>query len=98
MEISGVADQDVYVGIRPEGFEPDEKGALHCGLTNIEVMGRDVSIVCTHPALLGDSIRAIVDADCIAGLSGVTVNYALKPHKVHLFHKETEERICFQVK
>ena len=98
MEVSGVEDQNVFVGIRPEGFEPDEKGPLHCGLTNIEVMGRDVSIVCTHPALLGDTIRAIVDADCIAGLTGTAVSYSLKPHKVHLFHKVTEERLPFEVK
>ena len=93
LEVSGVADQEVFVGIRPEGFVPDENGSFHCALRNVEVMGRDVSVVCENPAALSDSIRAIIDADNM--ISGTTVSYNLKPHKVFLFHKETEERIRF---
>ena len=42
-------DGEVYVGIRPEGFVPDENGALRCEFRSLEVMGRDVSVVSAHP-------------------------------------------------
>ncbi|MBE6533712.1 MAG: ABC transporter ATP-binding protein, partial [Ruminococcaceae bacterium] len=40
MNVPGVADQPVTVGVRPEGFIPAEDGALSCQLSNVEVMGR----------------------------------------------------------
>ena len=45
LEVSNVADQEVTIGIRPEGFQLDENGALQCKLSSLEVMGRDVSVV-----------------------------------------------------
>ena len=98
LEISGVADQEVYIGIRPEGFELDDNGPLHCQLSNVEVMGRDVSVVSTHPASVNPMIRSIVDADNKVDLSKATVSYRIKPHKFFLFNKETEERIRYEVK
>ena len=95
LETPGVADQDVTVGIRPEGFELAEDGAMECSLTSVEVMGRDVSVVCNHPASLNPVIRAIIDADDRSSLASATVRYQLKPHKVFLFNAETEERIYF---
>ena len=96
LETPDVADQEVYVGIRPEGFELEENGPFHCTLSNVEVMGRDVSIVSTNLAALSPCLRAIVDADNIASLSTGTLSFRLKPHKVHLFHKETEERLRWE--
>ena len=98
LDISGVADQDVIVGIRPEGFELDPKGGLCCSLSNVEVMGRDVSVVSTHEASINPSVRSIIDADNKVDLSVGTVRYSVKPHKIFLFNKETEERIYFEVK
>ena len=98
LNVSGVEDQDVYVGIRPEGFELDANGALTCALNNVEVMGRDVSIVSTHAASLNPTVRSIIDADNKSAVTGDTVRYSLKPHKVFLFNKETEERVPFEVK
>ena len=98
LEVSGVADQDVVIGIRPEGFELDPNGALHCNMTNVEVMGRDVSIVSTHPASVNPTIRSIIDADNKVDITNATVNYSVKPHKFFIFNKETEERIYFEVK
>ncbi|MBE6595736.1 MAG: ABC transporter ATP-binding protein [Ruminococcaceae bacterium] len=94
MEAAGVDDRLVTVGIRPEGFIPDEKGALTCQLNNVEVMGRDVSIVSTHPASVNATVRSIVDADYKIS-AGATVSLTLKPHKVFLFDKTTEKRIYF---
>ena len=98
LDVPGVADQDVHVGIRPEGFELDPNGPLSCHLNSVEVMGRDSSIVSTHPASQNPVIRAIIDADNKVAEGAETVCFSLKPHKVFLFNKETEERIYFEVK
>ena len=83
---------------RAPHIELDENGAMHCQLTNVEVMGRDVSVVSTHGASLNANIRSIVDADNKIDLGAKTVNFSVKPHKLFLFHKETEERIYFTAK
>ena len=92
------AAQDVTIGIRPEGFVPDANGPLKCHLNNIEVMGRDMSVVSTHPASLNPVIRSIIDADHMPGLNQKTVRYTIKPHKLFIFNRESEERIRFEVK
>jgi len=98
LDVAGVEDQDVFVAIRPEGFELDDNGALQCKLSNVEVMGRDVSIVSTNDASANPVIRSIIDADNKVDITSSTVRYNLKPHKVFLFNKETEKRIYFEVK
>ena len=98
MNVPGVADQDVYVGIRPEGFEIDNNGTLECTVSNLEVMGRDVSVVATHPASVNPVIRSIINADKKIDVSAKTIRYSLKPHKLFLFNKDTEERLYFEVK
>ncbi len=95
LDVPGVDDRNVTVGIRPEGFIPSENGALVCGLNNVEVMGRDVSVVSTHEASQNSIIRAIVDADNKIDEGAATVAFDLKPHKVFLFDAETEARISF---
>lgn len=98
MDVPGVADQPVTVGIRPEGFIPDDNGALTCELSSVEVMGRDVSIVSRSEASLNPSIRSIVDADCKINAAAKVIRYNLKPHKVFLFNYTDETRIRFEVK
>ena len=90
-------DQEVFVGIRPEGFICDAQGAMHCNLRNVEVMGRDVSIVSTNVASVNPIIRSIVDADNKIDITAEQVSFSLKPHKVFIFNKETEERMRFEV-
>ena len=98
LDVPGVANQDVHVGIRPEGFELDPNGPFVCNLNSVEVMGRDSSIVSTHSASQNPVIRSIIDADNKVAEGSETVRFSLKPHKVFLFNKETEERIYFEVK
>ncbi|MBR2914707.1 MAG: ABC transporter ATP-binding protein [Clostridia bacterium] len=98
MSVSGVEDMDVYVGIRPEGIEPAPDGVFECKLSNVEVMGRDASVVSTHEAALSPVIRAIISSDIRVDAAAETVKYNIKPHKFFLFNKETEERIYFEVK
>ena len=95
LEVSGVADGEVTVGIRPEGFEPDDNGPLKCKLLNVEVMGRDVSVVSTHPAHEGETIRSIVDSDLKIDMGCGVIRYRVKPNKCLLFHSDTGERIRF---
>jgi len=98
LDVKGAEDQEVYVGIRPEGFIVNPEGEFTTKLSNIEVMGRDVSIVSKHPNQISEVIRSIVDADNKVNPAAETVTFSLKPHKVFLFSKETEQRIPFEVK
>ena len=97
LDVHGVEDQDVTVGIRPEGFTLDDNGPMSCKLSSVEVMGRDVSIVSTSEASQNPVIRSIINADNKVDVTKETVRYSLKPHKVFIFNKETEERIYFEV-
>ena len=98
LDVPSVADQNVIVGIRPEGFILDENGPMHCRLNNVEVMGRDVSIVSENDASINPIIRSIINADNKVDTSKGTVRYSLKPHKVFIFNEETEERIYIKEK
>ena len=87
---AALPDQDVTVGIRPEGFLPDENGPLVCGVTAVEVMGRDITVVCSH----GDCaqpVRAIISAE--NQVAGSTVRFSLKPGKTFLFDCQTGVRL-----
>ena len=98
LDVPGVSDREVFAAIRPEGFEPNSNGTLECNVSNIEVMGRDVSVVSTHEASVNPVIRSIVNADLKLDTASGTIRYNIKPHKLFLFNKETEERIHFEVK
>ena len=95
LDVPGVADQEVYAAIRPEGFELEENGPLTCKLTAVEVMGRDISVVCTHKRSENVAIRAIIDSDNVVNTAKSTVQFSLKPHKVFLFDKQSQLRIRF---
>ena len=93
LDVIGVPNQPVTVGVRPEGFIPAEDGAMTCNLSNLEIMGRDASVVATHPASCNPSVRAIIDGAVKIDATAPTVRYNLKPHKVFLFSKLDEKRI-----
>ena len=86
-------DREVYIGIRPEGFVLSENGAFRSELQQIEVMGRDTSIVSSHPDCLTETVRSIVDAQTVRGIGAGTVRFDLRPGKVLVFDRDTEERI-----
>lgn len=88
LDAPNVADQEIYVGIRPEGFVLDENGPLHCNLSSVEVMGRDVSVVSTHPAGVSAQIRSIIPSDSNIDPSNEIVAFSIKPNKIFLFAKE----------
>ena len=91
----GLADQEVFAGIRPEGFILQEDGPLTCELNRVEIMGRDISVIASHPACAGQTLRAIIGAESKVDTASPAVRFALKPGKVLLFDRKTEERIRF---
>ena len=95
LSADGLPDQEVFVGIRPEGFLPTDSGALRCVLKGVEVMGRDISIIAANDACTAPTIRAIVSSDARAHLDALsgTVRFDVKPGKVHIFSGNTEERL-----
>ena len=95
LAVPGVANQSVTAAIRPEGFTLSETGALSCDLSRVEVMGRDISVVSTHPKSRNVTIRSIISAENAVNTASQKVRFDLKPNKVFLFHKESDARIDF---
>lgn len=93
LSVRGVEDQPLTVGIRPEGFLLREDGPLSLDLVRVEVMGRDISVVSTSAVSINPTVRSIIDAEMRLQVKEEKVHFALRPSKVLLFHKETEERI-----
>ena len=89
-----IADKDIYVGIRPEGFiiaKEKDKNVLHAENEMVQVMGRDVSIVAKHPECIKESFRIIVSSEDMNGIKNLAVQ--IKSNKMFVFDRETEERI-----
>ena len=95
LAVPGVANQSVTAAIRPEGFTLSETGALSCDLSRVEVMGRDISVVSTHPKSQNVTIRSIIGAENAVNTASQKVRFDLKPNKVFLFQKESGARIDF---
>ncbi len=102
--VKDTKDQEVFVGIRPEGFllrpnsdgKTDGKaGCFHAKLLAVEVMGRDTSVVFSHSqSEVADSrLRAIVSSDNAIDPESEQVLFDLNPKKVFVFNKETGERL-----
>ena len=93
-DAKGVKDQDVYVAIRPEGFmkasEKDE-AFLKCTVDQLQILGRDISIIAKHPNCLKGTFRVIISAD-EENLTGI-IKLKVNPNKMFLFSTKTEERI-----
>ena len=95
LPVGSVPDAPVTVGIRPEGFVLQDDGPFTVDLVRVEVMGRDTSVVSTHPSLEGATVRSIISAENKIDPKAKQVHFALKSAKVLLFNKETGERIRF---
>ncbi len=94
--VKGAVSQEVYVGIRPEGFVLHPQGALTCHLNGIEVMGRDISVVSTNEACENTVIRSIISAKNSVDTNDQTVRFNVMLDKVFVFSRESEERIYFE--
>ena len=94
LEVRGVEDKDVFIGVRPEGFIVDDEGKLNCELKGINIMGRDITVLSSNGASK-NVIRSIVSAETAIDSGSKQVRFNLKPHKTYIFDKDTEERIRF---
>ena len=83
--------QEVTIGIRPEGFEVSSKGQFEVKVKDIETLGRDISIIAEHEQSQRPAVKIIIDADTDVKPGMVKLN--VKPHKCFVFDKNTEERI-----
>ena len=90
-----IPDQEIWAAIRPEGFMLNENGALKCRLNRVEVMGRDISVVASHEAFQGEQLRAIIASENRVDTARAQVCFDIKPSKIFLFSKESEQRIPF---
>ena len=93
LDAEGREDRSIWVGVRPEGFIPDPDGPFTCRMDRVEVMGRDVSVVSTHAKMTGKNIRSIISSENRFEPDQQEVRFRLKPRKVFLFDRESEERI-----
>ena len=94
--IKNIPDKEVWAAIRPEGFVLDENGPLECGFGSVEVMGRDISVVSENPNAVKPTVRSIISSENRVDRSQKTVRFSLKPKKVFIFDKNTEERLRFE--
>ncbi len=85
-------DQEVTIGIRPEGFEVCENGAFTVEAKQIEHIGRDKSVVAIHPNTEKESFRLIIESD-VEVKENSTIKLNVKPTKCFVFDKLTEARL-----
>ena len=86
--------KDVWVAIRPEGFilaNPTDKNVLHATCEQIQIMGRDISVVANNEHCTKPTFKAIISSDDVVNPGAVA--FKVKPHKLFIFDGETEERI-----
>ena len=95
-EAKGVADQDVYVAIRPEGFEKpvSKEYGLKASVDQVQILGRDVSLVAKEENSLTKQFRAIISSNDIKDRKD-EITLGVKANKMFLFDNESQERIRF---
>lgn len=89
---TNLTDQEVTIGIRPEGFEVNPNGALTVKCNQVEHIGRDTSIVASHPKTEKETFRLIIESDQEV-LENSTIKLNVKPNKCFVFDKLTEARL-----
>ena len=102
--VKDTKDQEVYIGIRPEGFvlrtdkdgnQEGKEGVFHAKLLAVEVMGRDTSVVFSHDSseVADTRLRAIVSSENDIDPQAEKVAFDVNPKKVFVFDKESQERL-----
>ena len=94
MSVNNVPDGKVTVGVRPEGFVLSENGGLTMQLEAVEVMGRDITMVCNSDACEAD-VRVIISSENADRASEGEVHFSLRKEKTFIFDPQSGERICY---
>ena len=95
MKVNVNVNKEVYAAIRPEGFVLNDCGKLTCEYSSVEVMGRDITVISNHKSFLGNAIRSIISSENTVNCKDEILKFDIKPSKIYLFDKNTEERIRF---
>jgi multiple sugar transport system ATP-binding protein len=90
----GNIEGSVLLGVRPEGYEINDQGALSLQPQFIEMIGRDMSLVASHPDALTPSIRVVLTMDEFKFNPNQIIRMKLKAHKTFIFEKETGRRLA----
>ena len=85
-------DQEVTIGIRPEGFEISPDGDMSIYIQHVEYIGRDKLVTGVNPNSEKDTFRFIVDSS-VELKEETTAKAFIKKNKFFVFDKVTEERI-----
>lgn len=91
-----VEDQEVVIAIRPEGFivhDDDSEYGFTSNADLIEVLGRDLSLVCKNPHCLKPSYKVIINSENDINIG--KVRFGVKKNKTFIFDKNTQERIYY---
>ncbi|MCF7924916.1 MAG: ABC transporter ATP-binding protein [Candidatus Izimaplasma sp.] len=84
--------QEVVVGIRPEGFEIDPNGIMELEVYMVETIGRDTTLIIKNFNDSAKSYRIIVDARHRIK-PGDKVKFNIESDKIFVFNRETGERL-----
>lgn len=87
-----LSDQEITVGIRPEGFDINPEGNMSIYIQHVEYIGRDKLVTGVNPNSEKETFRFIVDSS-VELKEESTAKAFVKPNKFFVFDKETEERI-----
>ena len=90
---SDVADQEVFVAIRPEGFavSNEKTKVLNAEAEMIQVLGRDISVIAKNKNCLTPTFKIIVQQtdDKLVG----AIKLKVLANKLFVFDSQTQERI-----
>ena len=88
-----IANKEVYVAIRPEGFAltSEKEKVLHAEAEMVQVLGRDISVIAKNNGCLTPTFKVIVQqtANNLVG----SINLKVLPNKLFIFDINTQERI-----
>jgi multiple sugar transport system ATP-binding protein len=85
-------DQEVVIGIRPEGFKISKTADFELEVYMVETIGRDTTLIINDSQDTERSSRVIVDSSNRIK-PGEKIKFTIKPNKLFLFNKETGEKI-----
>ena len=89
---TSLSNQEVTIGIRPEGFEISPDGDMSIYIQHVEYIGRDKLVTGVNPNSEKDTFRFIVDSS-VELKEETTAKAFIKKNKFFVFDKVTEERI-----
>lgn len=88
-----IANQEVYVAIRPEGFAltSEKEKVLHAEAEMVQVLGRDISVIAKNNGCLTPTFKVIIQQT--ANNLVDSINLKVLPNKLFIFDINTQERI-----